>query len=110
MNGEEISNVYETKVEILNSNKKIEIENSYDILQNKTGDTMFSILAREGEPDSPVLIYDGGAHALLCRNGGHTVILDYINPDVRPSLTHGKEVLIAEHHKDDKKNFFLNIR
>jgi len=117
MDGDDISDVYEAKLEIAGklpadasgtqtvNNKKIEIENQYEIFQNKTGDIMFSILERDGEPDSPEIVYDGGAHALLCRNNGHTVILDYINPDVRPSLTHGKEVLIAEHHKTDKKNF-----
>jgi hypothetical protein len=108
MDGEDINDVYEAKLElnkISTANKKIEIENSYDILQNKTGDIMFSVLEREGEPDTPKLVYDGGEHALLCRNGGHTVILDYINPNIRPSLTKTKEVLIAEHPKGDKKNF-----
>jgi len=84
---------------------KIDIENFYDILQNKTGDIMFSVLEREGEPDSPELVYDGGQHALLNRNNGHTVILDYINPNIRQSLAQAKEVLIAEHPKNDKKNF-----
>jgi hypothetical protein len=88
-----------------NNMVKIDIENFYDILQNKTGDIMFSVLERETEPDSPELVYDGGQHALLNRNSGHTVILDYINPDVRQSLAQAKEVLIAEHLEDDKKNF-----
>ena len=108
MNGEDINDVYEAKLEfskISAADKKIEIENSYDILQNKTGDIMFSVLEREGEPDNPKLVYDGGDHALLHRNGGHVVILDYINPNIRPSLTKTKEVLIAEHPKGDKNNF-----
>jgi len=82
---------------------KIEFENSYAILQNKTGDIMFSVLEREGEPDNPKLVYDGGDHALLHRNGDHVVILDYINPNIRPSLTQAREVLIAEHPK--RKDF-----
>ena len=108
MNGDDISDVYEAKIEfskISAMNKKIEIENFYDILQNKDGDIMFSVLEREGEPDNPKLVYDGGEHALLHRNGGHVVILDYINPNVRPSLTKTKEVLIAEHPKKDKNKF-----
>jgi len=84
---------------------KTDIENFYDILQNKTGDIMFSVLEREGEPENPELVYDGGEHALLHRNSEHTIILDYINPDIRPSLKKTKEVLIAEHPKADKKNF-----
>jgi hypothetical protein len=108
MNGDDINDVYEAKIEfskISAMNKKIEIENSYDILQNKDGDFMFSVLEREGEPDNPKLVYDGGDHALLHRNGGHVVILDYINPDVRQPLTKTKEVLIGEHSKKDKKNY-----
>jgi len=114
MDGEDIGDVYEAKLEIVSKlpaegtqtkNKKIDIENSYDILQNKEGDIMFSVLERETEPDKPELVYDGGEHALLCRNSGHTVILDYINPDVRQSLAQAKEVLVAEHLKTDKKNF-----
>jgi len=84
---------------------KIDFENHYEIFQNKTGDIMFSVLERETEPDSPELVYDGGEHALLCRNSGHTVILDYINPDIRQPLSQAKEVLVAEHPKTDKKNF-----
>jgi hypothetical protein len=87
------------------SKKKIDIEKDYDILQNKDGDLMFNISEREGEPDKPELVYDGGEHALLLRSGSYTVILDYINPDVRQSLVKAKEVLIAEHTKTDKKNF-----
>jgi hypothetical protein len=88
-----------------NNMVKIDFENHYEIFQNKTDDIMFSVLEREGEPDCPELVYDGGEHALLCRNSGHTVILDYINSDVRQSLTHAKEVLVAEHPEDDKKKF-----
>jgi hypothetical protein len=87
MDGDDISDVFEAKLEVLNSSsKKIDIENTYDILQNKTGDIMFSVLERETEPDSPELVYDGGQHALLNRNSGHAVILDYINPNVRQPL------------------------
>jgi len=108
MNGEDINDVYEAKLEfskISAANKKIEFENSYDILQNKTGDIMFSVLEREGEPDNPKLVYNGGEHALLHRNGDHVVILDYINSDVRQPLKKTKEVLVAEHPKGEEKNF-----
>jgi hypothetical protein len=108
MNGEDISDVYEAKLELSKisaADKKIEIENHYEIFQNKTGDIMFSVLERETEPDSPELVYDGGEHALLNRNSGHTVILDYINPNIRQPLSQAKEVLVAEHPKTDKKNY-----
>jgi lysine biosynthesis protein LysW len=88
----------------------IDIENEYDVLNNKDGDIMFSVLERDGEPDNPRLVYDGGEHALLIRNGAHTVILDYINKDVRPMLAQTAEVLIGEHPKRDEKKFVRDYK
>ena len=57
---------------------------------------MISMHAREGEPNSPVLIYDGGDHALLYRTPQSSVLLDFIHPEVRPYLLKANQVLIAE--------------
>ena len=57
---------------------------------------MISMHAKEGEPNSPVLIYDGGDHALLYRTPQSSVLLDFIHPEVRPFLLKAKQVLIAE--------------
>ena len=45
--------------------KKPEQESFYEVHLNKYDELMISMHAREGEPNSPVLIYDGGDHALL---------------------------------------------
>ena len=57
---------------------------------------MISLHARDLEPESPVLIYDGGNHALLYRTPGSSVLLDFIHPEVRPYLLKAEQVLIAE--------------
>lgn len=57
---------------------------------------MISIHARDGAPDSPVLIYDGGNHALLYRTPQSSVLLDYIHPEIREQLFKSNQVLIAE--------------
>ena len=76
--------------------KKPEQESFYEIHLNKYNELMISLRAKEDEPQSPVLIYDGGDHALLYRTPQSSVLLDFIHPEVRPVLLNAKKVLIAE--------------
>ena len=76
--------------------KKPEQESFYEVHLNKYDELMFSIHAGEEEPASPVLLYDGGQHALLYRTPQSSVLLDFIHPEVRPYLMNAKQVLIAE--------------
>lgn len=76
--------------------KKTEQESFYEIHLNKYDELMISLRAREEEPKSAVLIYDGGNHALLYRTPESSVLLDFIHPDVRPYLQKADQVLIAE--------------
>ncbi|MBR1945173.1 MAG: hypothetical protein IJ846_02625 [Alphaproteobacteria bacterium] len=76
--------------------KKPEQESFYEVHLNKYDELMISMHAREGEPNSPVLIYDGGDHALLYRTPQSSVLLDFIHPEVRPYLLKANQVLIAE--------------
>ncbi len=76
--------------------KKPEQESFYEIHLNKHNELMISMHARESEPVSPVLIYDGGNHALLYRTPQSSVLLDFIHPDARLLLSKAKQVLIAE--------------
>ena len=57
---------------------------------------MISLRARDSAPRSPVLIYDGGSHALLYRTPESSVLLDFIHPDARPYLLKADQILIAE--------------
>ena len=73
-----------------------EQEGYYDILQNGAGDILISIRAREGEPEDPRLVYDGGKHALLYRSNGFSITLDFIHPEARVPLSKVESVLIVE--------------
>ena len=76
--------------------KKTEQESFYEIHLNKYNELMISLRARDPEPKSAVLIYDGGNHALLYRTPESSVLLDFIHPEVRPFLLNSDQVLIAE--------------
>ena len=76
--------------------KKPEQESFYEIHLNQRGEIMISVRAKEGEPSSPVLLYDGGEHALLYRTPENTILLDFIHPDARSALYEAPSVLIAE--------------
>lgn len=76
--------------------KRPEQESFYEIHLNKQNEVMISLHAREEEPSSPVLLYDGGEHALLYRTPQSTVLLDFIHPDARQALFNAPSALIAE--------------
>ena len=66
--------------------KKPQQESFYELHLNKNDEVMISIHAKDGVPKSPVLLYDGGAHALLYRTPEQSILLDFIHPDARPCL------------------------
>lgn len=74
----------------------IEQEKKYDILKNAAGDLLFIIKARLTNEEKPVIVYNGGDHALFYRNKENTIVLDYINPNVRQNLEKAFKVLIVE--------------
>ena len=76
--------------------KKPQQESFYELHLNKNDEVMISIHAKDGNPKSPVLLYDGGAHALLYRTPEQSILLDFIHPDARPCLARPESVLIAE--------------
>jgi hypothetical protein len=80
---------------------KPEQEEFYDILQNSSGDLLISIKAREGGPEEPKIVYDGGEHALLYRSKGFSITLDFIHPEAREPLANVDSVLIVEFDNDE---------
>lgn len=73
-----------------------EIESYYDILENEDNQLLIAIKARDSQPDSPSIIYDGNDHALFYRDSTLAIVLDYIHPEVRQIFKEAQEVLIAE--------------
>lgn len=103
--GDEINrteNVEEYKSEASNqSNDNEDSSSRYDILQNAAGEIMLIIHAREGEPDNPRIVYDGGDSALLYRNRESAIILEGIAEKAREPFLKVDQVLVVEVKNDD---------
>lgn len=80
---------------------KPEIEEFYDILQNSAGELLICIKARESAPEEPKIVYDGGNHALLYRNSGLSIMLDFIHQAAREPLFKAKSVLMVEFRNNE---------
>ncbi len=82
-------------------NNIAEQEGRYDILQNGAGEILIIIKYRNGGPENPRLVYDGGDVALLYRSRESALFLDAINEKARAPLKSVDEVLIAEIDGDE---------
>jgi len=85
---------------------------SYSILENAKGEIMVMMSSvREGKPENPRFIYDGGEVALLYRNEESSVALRGIDEVARKSLKKVSEVLIVEVLNDDvEREYFAPVR
>lgn len=68
----------------------------YSIFQNDKGEILLMLEPREGTPEDPLFIYDGGDTALLVRNMGSNVTFRHIGEDARESLKSVKKILVHE--------------
>ena len=80
------------------------IEGQYSIFTNADQEIMLAIHSRENEPENSRIIYDGGDHALFYRNKEETVLLDYINFDVREKLQNTKTLIVVEFESQEENN------
>ena len=76
----------------------VEQEKQFNILKNPAGDLMILIRARLDNATQPRIIYNGGKHAVLYRNEGNTIVLDFIHPSVRADLERVGGLLVVEAH------------
>lgn len=68
----------------------------YDMLQNAAGEILIIIEYREGGPENPRLVYDGGEQALLYRSRESAFMLNSIAREARMPLKSVNEVLMVE--------------
>ncbi|MBQ7413234.1 MAG: hypothetical protein IJV07_03055 [Alphaproteobacteria bacterium] len=80
------------------SESLVEQEKNFNILKNPAGDLMILIRARLDDSNHPKIIYNGGKHAVLYRNDGNVVVLDFIHPSVRADLERVLNLLVVEAH------------
>lgn len=75
---------------------EIKKEERYDIMQNAKGEILLMVQYREGAPENPLLVYDGGELALLYRSQESNILLTGINIEARPVIKGVNEVLVVE--------------
>ena len=73
----------------------------YDMLQNAAGEILIIIEYREGGPENPRLVYDGGEQALLYRSRESAFMLNSIAREACMPLKSVNEVLMVEIENDD---------
>ena len=71
-------------------------EKNYFILAVDKNRLVFAITARDTSEQMPVILYDGGKHALFYRNREETIALDYLDDRAKPLLLTGQNVAFAE--------------
>lgn len=71
-------------------------EGQYTIAENEAGELYIYLKAKAGNPSNPYIVYDGRDHALLVRSPQQTIVLDYINPNVRTQLRQSSQLVIVE--------------
>lgn len=71
-------------------------ECSYCVFPSEEGIFIIAISSRDTDPFNPIILYDGGEHALFYRNGEDVIVLDYLNPKLQEDFFEASEVIIAE--------------
>ncbi len=71
-------------------------ENDYSVIITNEGPLVFIIKARDTEPESPFLLYDGGNHATFYRGEHETVLFDFLNEQVVPILQKAESIVVFE--------------
>ena len=68
----------------------------YIIKRDEEGNMMIFLPQPEGEKDHPLIMYDGGKHALLVRNKSQNVILDCIADSLKQELLNAEKAWVVE--------------
>lgn len=74
----------------------MEKQDFFEIIENKYGELAIFIDARDGEPKTPVLQFDGKKTALLRRDEHRSIILDNVDNETKGVLAESEVVMIAE--------------
>ncbi|MBR5598986.1 MAG: hypothetical protein IKW39_02995 [Alphaproteobacteria bacterium] len=85
----------------MSTDNELAQESRYDILQNKAGEILIIINSRQGAPENPRFIYDGGDTALLYRTKEMAVVFKNIANGARKPLKMVTSMLVVEVEEDD---------
>lgn len=78
----------------------MEKQDFFEIIENKYGELAIFIDARDGEPQNPLLQFDGKKTALLKRDERRSIILDNVDSETKGVLAEAEVVMIVELHGD----------
>ena len=84
----------------------MEKQDFFEIIENKYGELAIFIDAREGDPQNPVLQFDGKKTALLRRDDRRSIILDNIDVETCGVLAESEVVMIVELQADMVKRVY----
>lgn len=76
----------------------MEKQDFFEIIENKYGELAIFIDARDGEPQEPLLQFDGKKTALLKRDERRSIILDNVDVETKGVLAESEVVMIVELH------------
>lgn len=74
----------------------MEKQDFFEVIENKYGELAIFIDARDGEPQNPLLQFDGKQTALLHRDERRSIILDNIDAETRGVLAESEVIMIVE--------------
>ena len=78
-------------------------EKNYFVIPFEGDRLAFAITARDTEEQMPIILYDGGKHALFYRNREETIALDYLDSRAVPMLLTGQHVAFVEIDPETEK-------
>lgn len=92
------------KTDFLESDNAVNVvqEKNYGILKNFSGQLVFVLSSLSKYPSFPKVVYDGGSHAVLYRDGRNIKILDYLNENVREDILDCSEIRVVELDEEKK--------
>ncbi|MBR7158057.1 MAG: hypothetical protein IKD08_00025 [Alphaproteobacteria bacterium] len=71
-------------------------EKQYVVMTDKENRVIVCISQKDLEPEQPMILYDGGQHAMFYRRRGQTVMLDYINQEMQQKVYEAPQVIVVE--------------
>ncbi len=88
-----------------------EYDKKYEILRNGAGEILIIIGYRQGGPDNPRVVYDGGSAVLLYRNRESSVFLTNVADEARQPIQYADKITIAEIEGDEViREYFAPVR
>ena len=80
----------------MNSDSQIKPIGDYKIAINKEREVLISMPLQYDMPEKAIMIYNGGDHAVLKRNGESSVLLDYVTEEFKYYTPRSEKLYVAE--------------